>query len=101
MARVSWQRDDAALRGRAEGVKWRTRDFFAVLNEHAGTPEANRTAGLLYRLLVSNKHIRVRRSVSGNDLDFSIDRAATAEGPQIDAYDATRRSLACRSGCRR
>ena len=32
--------------------EWRTRGFFPVLNERAATPEANRTAGLMYRLLM-------------------------------------------------
>ena len=32
--------------------EWRTRGFFPVLNERAPTPEANRTAGLMHRLLM-------------------------------------------------
>ena len=51
---------------------WRTRGFFPVLNEHANTPEANRTAGLLYRLLeLKRAHPGPRQGVLGNQLDFS------------------------------
>jgi len=32
--------------------EWRARGFFPVLNERAPTPEANRTAGLMHRLLM-------------------------------------------------
>ena len=31
--------------------QWRQRGFFPVINEHASTPDANRTAGLMYQLL--------------------------------------------------
>jgi hypothetical protein len=31
---------------------WRARDFSPVLNEHSPTPEANRGAGLMHRMLV-------------------------------------------------
>ncbi len=69
--------------------EWRRRDFFAVLNEHAATPEAEHTAGLLYRLLVlKQQHPLPAEGVVQGGLDFGIDRAATCPaGPEIDAYE--------------
>ena len=69
--------------------EWRTRGFFPVLNEHADTPEANRTAGLLYRLLeLKRAHPGPNEGVLGQELDFSNDRAAACPaGAQIDTYE--------------
>ncbi|RZL86586.1 MAG: peptidylprolyl isomerase [Variovorax sp.] len=69
--------------------EWRTRDFFPVFNEHAPTPEANRTAGLMHRLLVQKQqHPLPTAGVVGGGLDFGIDRAATCPaGAEIDHYE--------------
>ena len=69
--------------------EWRTQGFFPVLNEHAPTPEANRQASLLYRMLAMKQQhpLPDKGPVEGN-LDFSIDRAASCSaGAQIDAYE--------------
>lgn len=82
--------------------EWRERDFFAVLNEHAPTVEANRTAGLMHRLLaLKQQHPLPAGEVADASLDFSINREASCPaGIQIDATSAPRRSAACPSACR-
>jgi len=70
--------------------QWRDKGFFPVLNEHATqTPEANRTAGLMHRLLtLKQQHPMPTSGTASPDLDFSIDRAQTCPaGPEIDAYE--------------
>jgi hypothetical protein len=68
---------------------WRERGFFPVLNEHAPTPEANRTAGLMHRLLMlKQQHPLPTEGVVGGGLDFSIARSATCPaGAEIDHYE--------------
>lgn len=69
---------------------WRGKGFFPVLNEHATqTPEANRTAGLMHRLLMlKEQHPMPTSGTASADLDFSIDRAQTCPaGAEIDAYE--------------
>ena len=57
--------------------EWRERDFFPMLNEHAPTPEANRTAGLMHRLLVlKQQHPHPAEGVVEGGLDFSVDLCA-------------------------
>lgn len=72
-----------------EPSQWRDRGFFPVLNEHAPTPEANRTAGLMHRLLVlKEKHPLPTSGIVGAGLDFSIGREAMCPaGAEIDAYE--------------
>lgn len=69
--------------------EWRTRDFFPVLNEHAPTPEANRTAGLMHRLLsLKQQHPLPTEGVVSGGLDFSINRKATCPaGEEITRYE--------------
>nr|WP_256353966.1 MULTISPECIES: fatty acid cis/trans isomerase [unclassified Variovorax] len=70
--------------------EWRALDFFAVLNEHAvQTPEANRTAGLMHRLLaLKQAHPGPTEGVVGGGLDFSLERAASCPaGEEIDRYE--------------
>ena len=69
--------------------EWRDMGFFPVLNEHAPTPEANRTAGLIYRLLMQkDKHPLPTRGIVGGGLDFSIGREAMCPaGAEIDDYE--------------
>lgn len=67
--------------------QWRAMDFFPVLNEHAPTPEANRAAGLLHRLLVLKEENPMPTEGTVGGLDFSIDRAAICPaGEEIDHY---------------
>ncbi|MDM0028614.1 fatty acid cis/trans isomerase [Variovorax saccharolyticus] len=69
--------------------EWRELGFFPVLNEHAPTPEANRAAGLMHRLLMQKeKHPLPTSGIVGGGLDFSIDREAMCPaGAQIDEYE--------------
>lgn len=69
--------------------EWRDMGFFPVLNEHAPTPEANRTAGLMHRLLVlKEKHPLPTSGIVGGGLDFSIGRDAMCPaGAEIDDYE--------------
>ena len=69
--------------------QWRERGFFPVLNEHAPTPEANRAAGLMHRLLMQKeKHPLPTRGIVGGGLDFSVDREAMCPaGAEIDDYE--------------
>ena len=69
--------------------EWRERDFFPMLNEHAPTPEANRTAGLMHRLLVlKQQHPHPAEGVVEGGLDFSVDRSAMCPaGAEIDHYE--------------
>ncbi len=69
--------------------EWRTHDFFPVLNEHAPTPEANRTAGLMHRLLMlKQQHPQPAEGVVGGGLDFAINRKATCPaGGEIGRYE--------------
>ncbi|MET0543278.1 MAG: fatty acid cis/trans isomerase [Variovorax sp.] len=73
-----------------QASEWRLRGFFPVLNEQAQqTPEANRTAGLMHRLLMQKvKHPLPTEGTVGGGLDFSPDRAAMCPaGGEIDAYE--------------
>jgi hypothetical protein len=68
---------------------WRTRGFFPVLNEHAATVEANRTAGLVHRLLTQKQqHPLPASGIVEGGLDFSISRTAMCPaGTEIDDYE--------------
>lgn len=66
-------------------VAWRQKGFFPVLNERMSTPEANREAGVMYRLLQMKQARPGPDSgvITDEDLDFSLDRVpmcARAEG---------------------
>jgi len=70
--------------------QWRDKGFFPVLNEQATqTPEANRTAGLMHRLLsLKQQHPMPASGTASAELDFSIDRAQSCPaGGEIDAYE--------------
>ncbi|MEJ8846230.1 fatty acid cis/trans isomerase [Variovorax rhizosphaerae] len=72
--------------------QWRELDFFPVLNEHAvQTPEANKTAGLMHRLLALKKaHPGPTTGVVGGGLDFSLERSASCPaGEEIAHYERT------------
>lgn len=74
----------------AKASQWREKGFFPVLNEQATqTPEANRTAGLMHRLLaLKAQHPLPTSGVVPGDIDFSIDRAQSCPaGTEIDSYE--------------
>ena len=66
---------------------WRAKNFHPVLNERAATPEAEREAGVLYRLLrLKREHPLAAGAVLPKErFDFSIDRAQQC--PAIEALD--------------
>jgi len=69
--------------------QWRSKGFFPVLNEHAdASPEANRTAGLMHRLLMQKQqHPMPTSGTAPAELDFGLDRAQSCPvGPEIEAY---------------
>ena len=70
--------------------EWRDKGFFPMLNEQATqTPEANRTAGLMHRLLaLKQQHPLPTSGIVPGDIDFSIDRAQSCPaGAEIDTYE--------------
>lgn len=69
--------------------EWRERDFFAVLNEHDQTPEANRTLSLIHRMLVLKQHHPwPSDDVKHAKLDLSDARASMCPaGVEMDAYE--------------
>ena len=65
--------------------QWREKGFFPVLNERQPSPEANREAGVMYRLLALKQQHPGPTSgpLADPDIDTSLDRSATcvpAEG---------------------
>jgi hypothetical protein len=70
--------------------EWRMRGFFPVLNERAQTPEANRTAGLMYRLLMLKRQhpLSSESVVDPGGLAWSLDRPPVcAADSEIDAFE--------------
>lgn len=69
--------------------EWRKGGFYSVLNERAQTPEANRTLGLMHRMLA----LKQQTPWPSNDkthaaLDLSPDRAAMCPSEaEMDAYE--------------
>ena len=66
--------------------EWRSRGFHPVLNERAPTPEANRDAGLMHRLLMLKQQQPWPPADAAAALDFSADR--TLQCPSIETLDA-------------
>jgi hypothetical protein len=70
---------------------WRAKEFHPVLNERVATPEAEREAGVLYRLLRQKQ--RIPGPAGGvlpkERFDFSLDRAQQC--PAIESMDAYER----------
>ncbi len=66
---------------------WRGKGFYPVLNERAMTPEANREASVLYRLLrLKRMHpLPAGAVLPGDRFDFSLDRAQQC--PAIEEMD--------------
>jgi hypothetical protein len=72
--------------------EWRRQGFFPVLNERAGTPEANLAASLLYRgLALKRAHPLPDVAVLPKPFDFSTGR--TQSCPKIEAFDAYEREF--------
>jgi hypothetical protein len=73
----------------ATNAEWRTKGFFPVLNERSPTPEANREAGVMYRLLAQKQAHPGPGSgpLASRDIDLSLDRAQTCVRPEgLDGY---------------
>lgn len=71
-------------------AQWRSKGFHAVLNERAATPEANREAGVLYRMLRQKQlHPGPTGGVLPRDrFDLSIDRAQACPAiEEMDSYE--------------
>ena len=70
-------------------AQWREMGFFPVLNEHDNTAEANREAGVMYRLL----QLKLDHPLPGGKLlpdsfDLSLDRKQSCPKPEtVDAYE--------------
>jgi Fatty acid cis/trans isomerase (CTI) len=76
----------------AQPSEWRKKDFFAVLNERAPTPEVNLAASVLYRsLALKRAHPLPGDSVLPKPFDFSPDR--TQYCPRIDQYESYERQF--------
>ncbi|UCH74779.1 MAG: fatty acid cis/trans isomerase [Rhodospirillales bacterium] len=68
-------------------AEWRAKGFFPVLNEHADTPEANREAGVLYRLLeLKRAHPLPAGKRLPDSFDLSLDRKESC--PKPETFDA-------------
>jgi hypothetical protein len=65
-------------------AQWRGLGFAPVLNERDPTPEANREAGVMYRMLrLKRTHPPPSQGVlDGRDLDFSLDRKQVCPAAQ-------------------
>ncbi|WP_426416332.1 fatty acid cis/trans isomerase [Aestuariirhabdus sp. LZHN29] len=70
---------------------WRRRGFFPVLNEYENTPQANRDAGVMYRILrLKQQHPLPAQKLLPESLDISLDRkevCTTAEAFDLFAND--------------
>jgi len=74
-------------------AEWRAKGFHPVLNERAATPEAEREAGVLYRLLrLKQKNPLPPGLLPKARFDFSLDRAQQC--PAIEGMDEFERKFA-------
>ncbi|WP_293775500.1 fatty acid cis/trans isomerase [uncultured Oxalicibacterium sp.] len=71
--------------------EWRTKGFFSVLNEHEQTPEANRSANLIYRMLMlKQQHPWPSNDATLDKLDISSTRSNMCPaGAEMDVYEQT------------
>jgi hypothetical protein len=69
---------------------WREQDFFAVLNEHGSSVEANHQASILYHLLeLKRAHPLPEARVLDAQFDLGLDRDEQCPNPaELDAYKA-------------
>ena len=66
--------------------EWRKRGFAPVLNEYKNTPEQNRSASLIYRVLaLKQAHPQPTAGLAPDDLDFGLDRKQSC--PKIETFD--------------
>jgi Fatty acid cis/trans isomerase (CTI) len=66
--------------------EWRNRDFSPVLNEYRDTPEQNRSASLIYRVLaLKQAHPQPTAGLAPDVLDFGLDRKQSC--PKIETFD--------------
>lgn len=70
--------------------EWRTRGFFSVLNERAPVPEANRTAGLMHRLLTLKQRQPAASTVPASGVVAAAGGDLCPAEPEIDAYERLR-----------
>ena len=71
------QADPTRLFTDAQSVaEWRDKDFHPILNEHASSPEANREASVMYKILqLKQKHpLPDVKQLSKKDFDLSLGR---------------------------
>lgn len=69
--------------------EWRDKGFFPVLNERMQSPEANREAGVMHRLLgLKQKHPGPTSGpLHDDDIDTSLDRSASCSAAEgLDLY---------------
>ncbi|MDQ7969308.1 MAG: fatty acid cis/trans isomerase [Oxalicibacterium faecigallinarum] len=68
---------------------WRGKGFFPMLNEQEDTPEANRSAGLMYRMLkLKQDHAWLQGDAAHAKMDISPTRANMCPaGVEMDAYE--------------
>ncbi|MGA9599034.1 MAG: fatty acid cis/trans isomerase, partial [Methylocystis sp.] len=65
---------------------WRKRGFSPVLNEYKNTPEQNRSASLIYRVLaLKQAHAQSSGALAPDVLDFGLDRKQSC--PKIEIFD--------------
>jgi len=69
-------------------AEWRDKGFHPVLNEFGDSPEANREAGVMYRLLkLKEAHPLPESKILSKDFDLSLDRKEFCAKPEtIDKY---------------
>ncbi len=66
--------------------EWRKRGFSPVLNEYKNTPEQNRSASLIYRVLALKRdHPQPTAGLAPDILDFGLDRKQSC--PKIETFD--------------
>jgi hypothetical protein len=73
----------------ATNAQWRAKEFFPVLNERSQTAEANREAGVMYRLLAlkAAQPGPEHGPLTDPDIDLSLDRPQSCVAPEgIDHY---------------
>ena len=66
--------------------EWRKRGFSPVLNEYKNTPEQNRSASLIYRVLaLKQAHPQPTAGLAPDVFDFGLDRKQSC--PKIEIFD--------------
>lgn len=66
--------------------QWRAEGFFPVLNERRQDPQANREAGLLYRMLeLKDQHPLPKTAILPDSFDFSLNRDQSCS--KIEDFD--------------